>query len=443
MHGVRFRPMLALAGLILTLSPCTAQTTLYVRTSGNDRNSGLSPDHALRTIQAAVAKVTGSDYRIYVGPGVYPEEVRIGSGRGRHAASGEIERPNAIVGDPAGAHTGDPPGEVVISGDESRNTGLLIDTRHHWQFSKLSLKGQKKTAIMAQNANRPVIRDCDIETPSEFGVYAIYGSGLVIDDCRFIRDHSSGHTIYFYGQGAGDLAVRVENNSLAMKGDLYLSTGFRDGRTGRSRDGYAAYAYGIVLMQQNSRAPLEAWVLNNTVSDCYLGLYAYAYHPRSRLAVANNTITGCLYSVYLLGLANHPCDLSNTLVSESFYGPFVYAPSRGQIEATLTHNVRYALRSSVKRSAGLHSGLDPLLIDPAAGDWRLDAGSPAIDAGTALNAPSRDIRGMLRPTDGNDDARADYDIGATENIPGDEQTEEQIPVRVVRWREVSPRDGEE
>ena len=433
----------ALVAALIAISPAIAQTTLYVRTSGNDRNTGVSPDRALRTIQAAVSKVDGPGYVIYVGPGPYTEEVRIGSGRGRRSASGELVRPNMFSGDSAGIHTGDEPGEVIISGGGSRNTGLYIDGADHWEVRNLSFRRQKKNAVQVQQASRPVIRDCIIETPLQYGVYVVHGNGLVIDGCRFIRNQTSGHVIYFYGGGTDDLAVRVENNSLAMAGELYLSTGFRDGRTGLSRNNYAADAYGVILMQLNNYTPLESWVRNNTISDCFVGIYAYTYHPRSRIAIANNTITGSCFPVYAIGLANQPCDLSNTLVSECYYGPFVYAPSQGRVEGTLMHNVRYALRSIGKRLADPITGVDPLLADPAAGDWTLAAGSPAIDSGTALNAPSRDIRGRLRPTDGDDDARPDYDIGATENIPGAGEEEEPAAVRVVRWREVSPRDGED
>ena len=53
---------------------------------------------------------------------------------------------------------------------------------------------------------------------------------------------------------------------------------------------------------------------------------------------------------------------------------------------------------------------DPLFVSPAAGDFRLKAGSPAIDAGTQITEVTYDFTGVLRPQ-GNG-----FDIGAYEYV---------------------------
>ena len=59
----------------------------------------------------------------------------------------------------------------------------------------------------------------------------------------------------------------------------------------------------------------------------------------------------------------------------------------------------------------------PLFANPAAGNYRLRPGSPAIDAGTNVLAPARDFARRPRPLDGNGDGTATADMGAYEAPP--------------------------
>jgi hypothetical protein len=66
---------------------------------------------------------------------------------------------------------------------------------------------------------------------------------------------------------------------------------------------------------------------------------------------------------------------------------------------------------------GLNSNIsvDPLFVAPD--DYHLSVGSPAIDSGSATDAPSNDFDGTSRPQDGDASGTAEFDIGAFEFSP--------------------------
>lgn len=62
---------------------------------------------------------------------------------------------------------------------------------------------------------------------------------------------------------------------------------------------------------------------------------------------------------------------------------------------------------------------DPRFVDPAAGNFHVQAGSPVVDAGRNDGAPATDIDGDPRPLDGNGDGVPVVDMGADEVRGGD------------------------
>ena len=97
--------------------------TLFVRPNGVDTATGTSPDQALRTLAAAVEKLSPGS-TIYVGAGVYRERLTVTGIAGTEAL------PVRIIADRSGAQTGGSRGEAVIDA----NGGLVaaIITNSPW-----------------------------------------------------------------------------------------------------------------------------------------------------------------------------------------------------------------------------------------------------------------------------------------------------------------------
>ena len=88
--------------------------TLYVRESGNDENPGTEPGLALRTLTAAMKKMSPGS-TLYVGRGVYKERLTVTN------IVGTAALPVKILADPTGAQTSGGVGDVIIDG----NAGLV------------------------------------------------------------------------------------------------------------------------------------------------------------------------------------------------------------------------------------------------------------------------------------------------------------------------------
>jgi hypothetical protein len=143
-------------------------------------------------------------------------------------------------------------------------------------------------------------------------------------------------------------------------------------------------------------------IVGNTAFDGSSGIYAYVIFP----AVISNNIV-----VAAPGQNAIVCDPWSSSFP-TFSHNDVVAPS-GQAWSS---NCAGFAQSNGNISA------DPLFVNSASGDYRLQAGSPAIDAGdnAAANLPQQDYAGNIRVLDGNNDCVATVDLGVYElpNLAG-------------------------
>jgi hypothetical protein len=83
--------------------------------------------------------------------------------------------------------------------------------------------------------------------------------------------------------------------------------------------------------------------------------------------------------------------------------------------------------------------LDPLLVNPGAVDFALQAASAAVDSGDDGHAPATDVAGVVRPLDGDGDGLAVVDRGAFELVPAAMIFADGFETRDTdRWSAASP-----
>ncbi len=404
----------------------------YVRSNGSDSRDGLTPQKAFGTIQHAVNMCTVPGSTVYVGPGEYRESIEIGIGTGAYAISGTESLPIRVIADTTGAHTDENPGRVLVDGGTASLFGFEFTSRTSWVLEGFTIRNQVDYGIYASNSGISVL-DCTIEVPSKFAVYITAIEGVTVADCVFERSASSASSVWVQVTVPDSaVSIVITRNDLTLKGDLYKSVGFASGFAYiNDLPAQSRYIYGILVLAWNASVQ-DVEISNNQVSDYYLGILSLVSSSNGKAIIANNTVTGSLYSIYNYTYQTGNSITINNIVEDSYYG--ILAPVYQGGSSIVTANLEYkigALMVPFNRvfEFDIIEG-DPRFADAQAGDFSLQRGSPAVDAGTLTNAPSTDIAGNSRPADGDNDEIAVVDLGAYEVVV------KSTRVRVVRWREI-------
>ncbi len=201
----------------------------------------------------------------------------------------------------------------------------------------------------------------------------------------------------------------IRANSAAAGAGIYLS-GFATGRIqnnvmvgNRAEDPMGTGGLGgglYCLVMTNATEPL--WILHNTVIGNTAstpfgeqgGAIAFSLPPpANQLVIANNLMVSNTSGIY-------------------------QTPTTPMARPTLTHNLLLNSRSNYINLAqgSTDFSAKPRFRDAEHGDYRLEPGSPGIDAGDAAYAPAIDLDGKPRPLDGNADGVALPDVGAFEYL---------------------------
>lgn len=150
-----------------------------------------------------------------------------------------------------------------------------------------------------------------------------------------------------------------------------------------------------------------------------------------RLRLINNTFTGCGTAAVVDSSQLTDPNVSASLLSRISSNVIVGGGTGIEIlggaaqQLTITGNDLFdnataGYAGDIDDQTGLHGNIssDPLFGDPAAGDFRLQATSPAIDAGDPnAPVPSPDLAGTPRVLDGDGDGLPVVDMGALELDP--------------------------
>jgi hypothetical protein len=196
---------------------------------------------------------------------------------------------------------------------------------------------------------------------------------------------------------------------------------------------YDCAANGFMLSSEAGGLLENIWIYNNIayhnkwigigISGCCDDLSPT--HPMRDIYILNNTTYNNGWTEWGGGIGVDNPDIENVVIRNNIVSQNLYfqiaidqevGVPLGQL--SINYNLVHGFRDTEGETTGDKAVIgDPMFANPSGADFHLQAGSPAIDAGGATDAPSTDYTGSARPQDGDQDGSAEYDIGAYE-YPG-------------------------
>ncbi|HXU41689.1 MAG TPA: choice-of-anchor Q domain-containing protein, partial [Burkholderiales bacterium] len=253
------------------------------------------------------------------------------------------------------------------------------------------------------------------------------GAGVKMGPGGTIRGFTITGSVAFFGAAievSGTGAVIKENifdGNLALSGGYGAAIGGNNASAAIERNIFrnnecdSQFNAGVITFVNGSSPTIVNNVFaNNPCQAVNLALPA-GFTP----VVSNNTFIGNRAAVVVLRIVSQVTQTyRNNVIHQNGIG-FQAQFNTDAENPVWTNNLVFGNTTDYQGTAsqtGVNGNIsaDPLFVNAAGGNYHLQAASPAIDAGSSLNAPTVDFDGAARPRDGNGDGSALTDIGAFE-----------------------------
>jgi len=353
------------------------------------------------------------------------------------------------------------PGVLINQRNAVTPDGINLERASHIVIDGFAVTGMPRAGVRTVGvasdfAEFVAIRNVHAYDNAKWGILTGH-----VDDLAIENNETSGsqieHGIYVSNSGnrpviRGNVSWGNRANGIHMNGDLSLGgdgvisgalvSGNRifdnglGGGSGINMDGvqnsriennliYNAHASGISLYQIDGGAPSTGnIVINNTIHQAADGRWALNIQDA---ATGNTVLNNILVTQHSFrGAIDISADSLPALVSD--YNAVVSRFTTN--DSTTILSLAQWQAATGQDAHSLAAMPAELFVNWAAGDYRLKPGSPAINAGTSLLAPTVDLLGMSRPADA-------VDIGAMETpaLAADFTSDAEVDAAdLVAWR---------
>ncbi len=426
--------LLAALALLLIATSAGQGTQYFVSVSGSDSAQG-STSSPWRTLQHAADVVSAGDF-VTVRPGNYAGF--------QLETSGTAAAPINFFAEP---------GVLINTANPVRGQhGINLENASHVIVDGFSVTGMPRAGVRSvgvdgnQFASFVTIRNVHSYNNGYWGILTGFVNDLLIEN-NVTSGSVNEHGIYVSNSGdrpiiRNNVSFGNQDNGIHMNGDIEQGTGdgiisgalvsgniiYNNGTGGGSginMDGVQNSRIENNLLYNNHHSGISLYridgggastgnvVINNTVHQAADGIWALNIQDgstgntaRNNILVSDSTSRGAI-DISVDSLSGFTSDY-NVVISR-------FTTNGGNSNQTLAQ-----WRTNTTQDAhSLIAAPSALFVNPAAGDYHLLSTAVAINAGSSLLAPTRDLDGKLRPIGGAFDVGA-YEFGvAAVAIPGD------------------------
>ncbi|NIA15929.1 MAG: hypothetical protein GWP08_17845, partial [Nitrospiraceae bacterium] len=382
-----------------------AAAQVYVSLAG-DGSDGDSWATAYTSVEEAVddAVVLGED--IWVAAGVYPVLAEIGVATDLALYGGFPP-----TGDPVFEDRDWSLYETVLDGQGIAQTLFQFGSNSTGTFSGFTITGSDGDSALDFFFANASIHDCRFEynRGGTFGCVGAFGAELLLTDCDFWMNSAQNGA----GVGGYDSTATIERCTFIRNyvsntgGGVEFHQG--DGLTVRN----CLFAENFANRHGGGlRVDLQT---NTTVANCTFvdNMSGMEAGGGVRVIRGESLIVNCLFEGNTRGAISAVNHVPGPSIRNCLFHLNPDGAYNGDGIAVIWKAEGASGMNALLLNASGNIDADPALVDPGNHSYHLQAGSPALDAGTALNAPSDDFDSEARP------AGAAHDIGYDEFVDTD------------------------